>query len=590
MATILESWDLTAPLVPPRARFYPLEPIGVGTPLVEGLTGYLLRLAEAHAVSVAALTDELRRCAAPLPTLVGPKRDCVCPYGLLSYSANGVEESAIRWVHVLSAATLRDDLMHMTLLAFEDFLCSLALFRRFRTWCPACLGEWRTSGASVYEPLVWSLTVATVCSRHRQPLVNICPHCRRTMRPIMSSSRPGYCGRCAGWLGVVSDGASPEDVLTTASEYWVSKTAGDLLALAPRIAGKPGALRRAFRDNVDSCLRHLFHGNGAEFAKFVGCTATSVYNWRSGKTTPRIDQLLQLSDRLRIPIAPFLLAGRAAGAVDWKVVKPGAVDYAIPSILHRSRSKVRQALRLLLNERLAPSLREVARRLGYQGTEGLRRASRSLCKRITDNYKKSFEPQGYHSGPRPRICNRQEVEAALRTALAQEEPESVPQIARRLGYAASGPFFRPFSALCHAIYSKIARCKAARIAAMRRTVERALRQNPPPTLRALAVQLGYKDKKVLTRYFDEFRAKLLVRRRALARSQIAQLRRQLQPYTRMEPAPSMAEVCRKLGLKRLTASRKFPAEYRLIVSRYQQRRRTMPRLRQTGCDYDPPGD
>jgi len=44
---------------------------------------------------------------------------------------------------------------------------------------------------------------------------------------------------------------------------------------------------------------------------------------------------------------------------------------------------------------------------------------------------------------------------------------------------------------------------------MRRIVERALRQNPPPTLRMLAVQLGYKDKKVLTRYFDEFRAKLL---------------------------------------------------------------------------------
>ena len=33
--------------------------------------------------------------------------------------------------------------------------------------------------------------------------------------------------------------------------------------------------------------------------------------------------------------------------------------------------------------------------------------------------------------------------------------------------------------------------------AMRRLVEKALEQNPPPTLRALAVHLGYKDKKVL---------------------------------------------------------------------------------------------
>jgi hypothetical protein len=200
------------------------------------------------------------------------------------------------------------------------------------------------------------------------------------LRPMLWMAGRGI-GRCVAGGGVNDD-----------LRNWVSKTAGDLLALAPRVAGKPGALRRAFLDNLDSCLRHLFHGNGAEFAKFVGCTATSVYNWRSGKTTPRIDQLLQLSDRLRLPIAAFLLAGRAAGAVDWKVVKPEAIDYAVPSILHRSRSKVRQVLRLLLNERPAPSLREVARRLGYQGTEGLRRVGKSLCKRITNNYKKSFEP------------------------------------------------------------------------------------------------------------------------------------------------------------------------------------------------------
>lgn len=81
MATVLESWNLTAPVMPERARFYPLEPIGVGTPRVEGLTGYLLRLAEAHAVPVVALTEELRRGAAGF--------DCAVPYGLLSYSANG---------------------------------------------------------------------------------------------------------------------------------------------------------------------------------------------------------------------------------------------------------------------------------------------------------------------------------------------------------------------------------------------------------------------------------------------------------------------------------------------------------------------
>ena len=182
-------------------------------------------------------------------------------------------------------------------------------------------------------------------------------------------------------------------------------------------------------------------------------------------------------------------------------------------------------------------------------------------------------------GPRRRICGRKEVEAGLKAALAKKEPESVPRIARRLGYAGSGPFLRFISRLMSAISLKIARRKATRIRAMRRIVESAIRQNPPPTLRSLALQLGYKDQKVLTRYFAGLCADLLARRRSLAKRRIAEARRRLQSYTRLEPAPSMAEVCRRLGLKPLTASRKFPAEYKLIVSRYQLRRRTMAGLR-----------
>ena len=89
----------------------------------------------------------------------------------------------------------------------------------------------------------------------------------------------------------------------------------------------------------------------------------------------------------------------------------------------------------------------------------------------------------------------------MKAALAKKEPESVPRIARRLGYAGSGPFLRFISRLMSAISLKIARRKATRIRAMRRLVESAIRQNPPPTLRSLALQLGYKDKKVLKRYF-----------------------------------------------------------------------------------------
>ena len=41
---------MTSPALPPRSRLYHLAPIGVGTPNVESLTGYVARLAEAHNV------------------------------------------------------------------------------------------------------------------------------------------------------------------------------------------------------------------------------------------------------------------------------------------------------------------------------------------------------------------------------------------------------------------------------------------------------------------------------------------------------------------------------------------------------------
>ena len=44
---------------PPRSRLYSLEPIGVGTAMVESLTGYVARLAEAHSVSAGDLVGRV---------------------------------------------------------------------------------------------------------------------------------------------------------------------------------------------------------------------------------------------------------------------------------------------------------------------------------------------------------------------------------------------------------------------------------------------------------------------------------------------------------------------------------------------------
>src|SRR5208283_4207540 len=53
-----ENWILNLPTLRPRTYLYHLEPLGVGTPLVESLTSYIGRLAAAHAVSLGILSTK----------------------------------------------------------------------------------------------------------------------------------------------------------------------------------------------------------------------------------------------------------------------------------------------------------------------------------------------------------------------------------------------------------------------------------------------------------------------------------------------------------------------------------------------------
>ena len=53
-----ELWSIAPPNLPTRSRLYSLLPMGIGIALVESLTSYMMRLAEAHAVSPGTLVRQ----------------------------------------------------------------------------------------------------------------------------------------------------------------------------------------------------------------------------------------------------------------------------------------------------------------------------------------------------------------------------------------------------------------------------------------------------------------------------------------------------------------------------------------------------
>jgi hypothetical protein len=276
---LFESWTLSSHPIPPRSGLYALEPIGVGTPLVESLSGYVARLAEAHSVSVGDLVGLV------LSDIPNPKGTVIPPaakagrrgghgFRVCSYTINGVTERAMTWVHALEAATSRHDLQYLTLLPFRRALPD-HLFHRNRAWCSLCYEQWRLNSQTVYEPLLWAIKTSSYCLVHQRPLSHDCPHCARSLNPLSVFSRPGYCERCGGWLGsphADRDQPPPPEE----NQTWTCTEVGSLLPLLPLVDAV--AARESLRRTLTVYLEEVAGGNVLAFTEYTRCPGPMLHS------------------------------------------------------------------------------------------------------------------------------------------------------------------------------------------------------------------------------------------------------------------------------------------------------------------------
>ncbi len=219
-----ERWSILRTQLPPRTAAYAMEPLGIGTSMTESLTSYIIRLADAHSVTVGNLVGRLlSRIPNPKGTLLTQAalefRTGGHGFPACGYRINGNSDWSAKWVNVLEVATGRPDLRYLTLASLTSALRQ-QVFRRFRAWCPACLEHWRIIGQVIYEPLAWAIELSSCCPLHRLQLRTQCHHCRFRLSPMGVYHRIGYCSRCGGWLGqsignakvVEESGASPQQL------------------------------------------------------------------------------------------------------------------------------------------------------------------------------------------------------------------------------------------------------------------------------------------------------------------------------------------------------------------------------------------
>ena len=309
MQPLFDSWSLSRPPLPPRSQLYSLQPIGVGTGMVESLTGYVARLADVHSVSVGDLVGRvLSDLANPNAGIVTAAAKAVRIGGhgfrACGYAINGVSDRAAKWVEALEAATTLRDLRNLTLLPFRHVLPD-HLFRRRRAWCAVCFEQWRTNGQMVYEPLLWAIEVSSCCSIHARPLDYTCHHCMRTLSPLGVFSRPGYCERCDGWLGMPdADSSRARFGSLSENEVWSCTQVEGLLAMLPMV--DPAAARDSFRRSLIVYLQQVAGGNVLALAQHIRCPHSILQNWLDGATVPRLENLLRTCRSLNIPTSTLL--------------------------------------------------------------------------------------------------------------------------------------------------------------------------------------------------------------------------------------------------------------------------------------------
>jgi hypothetical protein len=562
---VYPAWEHTSSSrIPTRSYFYHLPPLAVGTPHVESLTSYLVRLAEAHDISAGVLlTQELlpkvREAFRRHAYQANGKIESTFVYE--AHTLNGLSQRSHDWVNVLENLTGVRGLHYLTMRPWSQVVSERGLLRHHRAWCPACLEDWRCSDRPVYEPLLWAMGEVSACSVHHSLLEDRCPHCGRQQHVISAKSRPGHCCRCRRWLGRKS---VPDMSNEGRAKVMAASSIGELLSAASKLVHAPS--REHFVQNLRFCIEDLAAGNMSRFAVATGVSFDAMFDWFTPGRLVRLNLLSRVCALVGVSPLRFFSKRLTVDDLDCEHVRKVIGQKTSHTRVRRNMLQLRSALERAANSGTAISLRKVADELGYKRLQSLRRRDPVLCDRICGKRERREvvpgTPQSARAFPSKKV-----IEKALATALLKPVPPSLKTITRYLGFRSDSSLYVRFPDLCSAFATKNALSRQRQVDACRGQVAAAAEETPPPTLREVASRIG-RTVSSLQYHYPDLCAKLMARlpeRKLLRREQ---QRAAIQTALAEEPAPSMKSVAVNVGITAHHLRTLHPDLYAHLRKRY----------------------
>ena len=543
---IYPAWEQTSSnSIPPRSHLYHLAPVGMGSALVESLTSYVARLADAHDVSIGILVtreilpkarEEFRRHEYKNPPI-----ESTFLYD--AHTLNGVVQHSQDWVSVLEQLTGVRGLQYLTMRTWRQVISGADLLRRRRAWCPLCLENWRGSNQRVYEPLLWGLNEVSVCPTHACPLVERCPRCGRDQHVISAKVKPGHCCRCRRWLGTNTAAVEiPSDI---GGRVALAESIGELLSSAPALAQQPTC--EPLLHNLKLCIRELADESMSRFVAATGISYDILMDWdRIPERNVRLVHLCRICPLVGISLRRFVCERLTLNDFDYERARRAVAQRTSHIKPRRSMHHLRPALEEAARAPEGRFLRDVANKLGYTSLQALRQREPELCDSICP--KQSRRKIAPDALPLTRAFpSKKTIENAIAAALRAPVSPPLKVIARELGFRTDSFLYIRFPKLCQALAEKHTRDRNADIERCRARIAAAAEQTPPLTLKQIASQVGVTDS-ILNHRYPDLCEKIVARASERKALELERQRREFQAALDEPTLPTAEALSARIGV------------------------------------------
>jgi len=201
-----------------------------------------------------------------------------------------------------------------------------------------------------------------------------------------------------------------------------------------------------------------------------------------------------------------------------------------------------------LQEHPPPSTLEVAIRVGYSESKGLKQRFPEFHRQVTDRYHEYQKQQD------------EAVRNCFQAAMSEDPPPTVPELARRLGFIAGWSLKVNYPDLCRALDARRPEYRQRRLAQIESILKQACHEQPAPRPKELVKRCGYQSYTGLSQLFPEICRRISARFAAERKEWRVRAKAQLLSALDEAIPPSVKELSRRLGYTQGTLYEHFPEE------------------------------